>query len=128
MNKRFWFIPILIVTINALAVIIRWSYLPELLPAHFDLQGNARGTMARNVLLLYPLIGAAISMTAYLIARMKNKLQTGLVVLASGMSLIMLLSTMVALTSGSMPIFMLSEPVILLATVVAFVVCLVKRV
>ena len=40
-----WFIPILIVAVNALAVIVKWSSLPELLPAHFDLQGNAGGTM-----------------------------------------------------------------------------------
>lgn len=57
-----WFIPILIVAVNALAVIVKWSSLPELLPAHFDLQGNAGGTMAR-------------------------RLDTGLVVLTSGISL-----------------------------------------
>lgn len=32
----------------------------ELLPAHFDLQGNASGTMPRSVLPLYPLIGAGV--------------------------------------------------------------------
>lgn len=57
-----WFIPILIVAVNALAVIVKWSSLPELLPAHFYLQGNAGGTMA-------------------------HRLDTGLVVLTSGISL-----------------------------------------
>lgn len=57
-----WFIPILIVAVNALAVIVKWSSLPELLPALFDLQGNAGGTMA-------------------------HRLDTGLVVLTSGISL-----------------------------------------
>ena len=43
MNQRAWLIPIIIVAINALAIAIRWNSLPELLPAHFDLQGNAAG-------------------------------------------------------------------------------------
>jgi uncharacterized membrane protein len=44
-NQNNWFIPILIVALNALAIIVRWDSLPELLPAHYDLQGNAGGTM-----------------------------------------------------------------------------------
>lgn len=126
MNDRNWLIPILIVAVNALAVIVRWSSMTEILPAHFDLQGNASGTMPRNLLLVYPLISAAVTLTAYLIARMSHKLQAGLVILASGISLILLSSTMVTLTSGTMPIFMLVEPVILLATVVACVVSIVR--
>ena len=58
MRKK-WFIPVLIVVLNALAILVRWSVLPELLPAHYDLQGNADGTMPRSMLLLYLLIGAA---------------------------------------------------------------------
>lgn len=50
MKNDKWFIPILIVAVNAMAVIMKWSSLPELLPAHFDLQGNAGGTMARSML------------------------------------------------------------------------------
>ena len=110
MNKRGWLIPILIVTVNALAVIVRWSSLPENLPAHFDLQGNASGVMSRSVLLLYPLFGVAICLIAYVVARIKQRLQTGLVVLSSGISLILLSSTMVTLTNGTMPIFMLANP------------------
>ena len=34
MKNNKWFIPILIVAVNALAVIVKWSSLPELLPAH----------------------------------------------------------------------------------------------
>ena len=126
MKKRSWFIPILILAINALAIIVRWGSLPEILPAHYDLQGNAGGTMPRSVLLLYPLIGAAVCLVAYLIARIKHKLQTGLVILVSGICLVLLSSALVTLTSGTMPIFMLAEPVILLAAVVGFVVCVVK--
>ena len=126
MNKRSWFIPILILAINVLAIIVRWSSLPEILPAHYDLQGNAGGTMPRSVLLLYPLIGAAVCLVAYLIALKKHKLQTGLVILVSGICLVLLSSALVTLTSGTMPIFMLAEPVILLAAVVGFVVCVVK--
>ena len=121
MKKRAWLIPILIVAINALAVAVRWSSLAEQLPAHFDLQGNASGTMVRNVLLLYPLMGAVMCAVAYLIARKLPQLQTGLVVLASGGCLILLSSTMVTLTAGTMPVFMLAEPVILLVAVVGFV-------
>ena len=127
MNKRVLFIPILIVAINALAIILRWSSLPELLPAHFDLQGNAGGTMPRSVLLAYLLIAVAMGLIAYVIARIKHKLQSGLVILASGICLVLLLSTMVTLTSGTMPVFMLAEPVVLLASVIGFVVCVVKE-
>ena len=126
MNKRGLFIPILIVAINALAIILRWSSLPELLPAHFDLQGNAGGTMPRSVLLLYLLMGAAICLIAYVIARIKPKLQLGLIILISGICLVLFLSTLVTLTSGTMPIFMLAEPVVLLAAVIGFVVSIVK--
>ena len=126
MNKRNWLIPILIVALNALAVLVQWNSLPEPLPAHFDLQGNASGTMRRSMLLLYLLMGAAVCLMGYVIGRMKPKLQTGLVILASGICLVLFLSTMVSLTAGTMPVFMLAEPVVLLAAVIAFVVCFVK--
>ena len=126
MNKKIWLTPILIVALNALAIIIRWSSLPELLPAHYDLQGNADGTMPRSMLFVYVLIGAVICLIAYIIGRMNQKLQKGLAILASGICLVLLLSTMVTLTSGTMPIFMLAEPVILLAAIVGFIVCVVK--
>ena len=126
MNKRGWLIPIAIVVLNALAIMVRWGFLPEVLPAHFDLQGNASGTMPRNMLLLYPLVGTVICLLAYIIASFRHKLKTALIILASGFSLVMLSSTMVSLTSGMMPIFMLSEPVILLITVIGFIVCVVK--
>ena len=126
MNKTNWFIPILIVVANALAVIVQWSSLPQQLPAHFDLQGNASGTMPRNMLLLYVLIGAAICLIAYLIGLKKRNLRAGLVVLTSGICLVLLLSTIVTLTSGAMPVFMLAEPVVLLIAVVGFVVAVVK--
>ena len=126
MNKRGWLIPVLIVVFNALAIIVRWCSLPELLPAHYDLQGNADGTMPRSMLLWYLLIGAAVCLIAYAIGRMTKKLQKGLVILASGICLVLLLSTMVTLTSGTMPIFMLAEPIILLAAVIGFIVSVVK--
>jgi asparagine N-glycosylation enzyme membrane subunit Stt3 len=126
MNKREWYIPILIVVINALVIIVQWSSLPDPLPAHFDLQGNPSGTMPRTMLILYPMMGALICFMAYLIAKKKHKLQTGLVILTSGISLILLSSTMVTLTFGTWPIFMLAEPVILLFAIVGFVVCYVK--
>ena len=126
MNKRNWLIPILIVFLNALAILVQWSSLPEPLPAHFDLQGNASGTMSRSMLLLYLLMGVAVCLIAYVIGRMKPKLQSGLVILTSGICLVLFLSTMVSLTAGTMPVFMLAEPVVLLAAVIGFVVCFVK--
>ena len=62
MNKNTWLIPFFIVAINAIVIIIRWTSLPELLPAHYDLQGNASGTMpifmiAEPIILLATVIG-----------------------------------------------------------------------
>ena len=121
MNRRGFIIPITVVAINALAIIMRWGSLSEVIPAHFDLQGNAAGTMPRNTLLLYPLIGAAVCFAAYVIARMKPVLKNGLAVLASGICLILLSSTMVSLTYGKRPVFMLAEPVILILAVAGFI-------
>lgn len=126
MNKIGSLIPILIVALNTLAVILQWGSLSGVLPAHYDLQGNAGGTMPRNMLLLYILVECVICIATYLIGRMKPKLQTCMDVLASGICLVLFLSTMVTLTSGTMPIFMLAEPIILLVTVIGFVVCVVK--
>ena len=124
MDKRSWFIPIAIVALNALAIIAQWGSLPELLPAHYDLQGNAGGTMPRSMLILYILIEAVVCLIAYIFGCMKQNLQSGLVILTSGICLVMFSSAMVTLTYGTMPIFMLAEPIILLFAVVGFVVCI----
>ena len=116
----------MIVAANALAIILQWNSLQEILPAHYDLEGNAGGTMPRTMLLVYPLISAAVCLAAYMIARRKVNLQKGLVILSSGISLVVFSSAMVTLTSGTMPIFMLAEPVILLAAVAGFAFCAVK--
>ena len=126
MNKQGWIIPIVIIAINALAIAVRWSSLPELMPAHFDLQGNASGSMSRNVLLLYPLASVAIFLVAFIIAHIKNKLKTGLTILSSGICLIMLSSTLVSLTYGKMPVFMLSEPLILILSLIAFIISIIR--
>ena len=126
MNKRGWLIPVFIVAVNALAIIVKWSSLQELLPAHFNLQGNAGGSMPRSMLLLYPLAGAVICLLAYLICRFLPKFQKGMVIMVSGITLVILSSTMVTLTMGKMPVFMLAEPVILLAAIVASVIWYMK--
>ena len=126
MNKRAWLIPMLIVLINALIIMVKWSSLEDFLPAHYDLEGNPNGVMSRSVLLLYPLIGFIICIVAYAIAMKKDRFQAGLVILSSGLSLILLSSTLVTLTAGTMPIFMLAEPVILLIAVAGFIITLVK--
>ena len=128
MLKLGWFIPALIVAVNALAILIRWHSLPESLPAHFDLQGNASGTMSRSTLLIYPAIGAAVCIIAYVLCRQMNKQlqQLGLIILTSGIVLTILSSTLVTLTTGTMPVFMLAEPVILGIALVSFLLCLIK--
>ena len=136
MNKRGWLIPLLIVVVNALAVLLRWHSLQDMLLAHFDLQGNAGGSMPRETLLFYPLAGAVICGIAYAVAglvskRSKNRtmaegLRSGLIILTAGIALVILSSTMVTLTSGTTPVFMLAEPVILALALVAFVICIVR--
>ena len=126
MNKRGWLIPIAIVAVNALAIICCWKSLPDPLPAHYDLQGNPDGVMQRGVLSIYPLIGAVICLGAYMIARIKSSLQSALIILTSGVCLVILSSSLVSLTFGKIPLFMLAEPVILLIAVAASVISILK--
>ena len=132
--KYGWIIPAMILAVNAIVVMIRWSSLPEVLLAHFDLQGNASGTMPRSTLLIYLLISLVICLISFGIARVISKrnhksseLQLlGLTILTSGIVLTIFSSTMVSLTAGKMPIFMLAEPIILFLAVAAFIICLIK--
>lgn len=126
MNKRGWLIPIAIVAVNALAIICCWKSLPDPLPAHYDLQGNPDGVMQRGVLSIYPLIGAVICLAAYMIARIKSSLQSALIILTSGVCIVILSSSLVSLTFGKIPLFMLAEPVILLIAVAASVISILK--
>ena len=126
MNKRGWLIPITIVAVNALAIICCWKSLPDPLPAHYDLQGNPDGVMQRGVLSIYPLIGAVICLAAYMIARIKSSLQSALIILTSGVCIVILSSSLVSLTFGKIPLFMLAEPVILLIAVAASVISILK--
>lgn len=82
--------------------------------------------MSRNVLLLYPLAETLLCLFAYVVARIKQKLQFGLIILTSGVSLVLLSSTLVSLTSGTIPVFMLAKPVILLVAIIGFIVSVVK--
>ena len=128
MKKRGWFLPALVVGINAAMILILWSSLPENLPAHFDLAGNASGSISRTTLLFYPLVGAVIGLIAYWIRCRIDKefFNGGLLILTSGIELIILSSTMVTLTQGTKPFFMLAEPVILVIALVFFFIGLVK--
>ena len=128
MHKRGWLFPALVVGINAAMILILWSSLPENLPAHFDLAGNASGSISRTTLLFYPLVGAVIGLIAYWIRCRKDKkyFNGGLLILASGIELIILSSTMVTLTQGTKPFFMLAEPVILVIALTFFIAGLVK--
>ena len=128
MHKRGWLFPALVVGVNAVMVLLLWKSLPESLPAHFDLDGNASGSISRTTLLYYPLVGAVIGLIAYWIRCRKDKkyFNGGLLILTSGIELIILSSTMVTLTQGTKPFFMLAEPVILVIALTAFIVGLIK--
>ena len=128
MHKRGWLFPALVVIINATMILLLWRSLPENLLAHFDLEGNASGSIPRTTLIYYPLIGAAIGLIAYWIrCRVDKKyFNGGLLILASGIELIILSSTLVTLTQGTKPFFMLAEPVILVIALAAFIVGLIK--
>lgn len=128
MKKLGWTLPALVVCINAAILLILWNSLSETLPAHFDLEGNASGSISRTTLIYYPVIGAVIGLVAYWIrCRVDKKyFNGGLLILATGIELIILSSTMVTLTTGTKPFFMLAEPVILVAALTAFIVGFVK--
>lgn len=121
-----WFIPALIAAVNALAIAVSWNTLPDPLPAHYDLDGNASGSMSRIVLLLYPLASVAFCLVLYAISLKIKSMSRALVILTSGVALVVFSSSMVSLTSGTMPIFMLAEPVILLGAVAAFIILTVR--
>ena len=128
MHKRGWLFPALVVIINATMILLLWSSLPENLLAHFDLEGNASGSIPRTTLIYYPLIGAVIGLIAYWIrCRVDKKyFNGGLLILTSGIELIILSSTLVTLTQGTKPFFMLAEPVILVIVLAAFIVGFIK--
>ena len=118
-NKRNWLIPLTLIGANVILILWEWSALPEVLPAHYDLEGHASGTMPRSILLLYPLLSLVVCLITHGIAHIKHKLQKGLIILTCGCSLTLLSSTLVTLSSGKMPIFMLAEPIILLVALIA---------
>ena len=134
--KHGWIIPAIIILVNVCAIWIRWSSLPEILPAHFDPQGNASGSMARTTLIFYPVISLMVCLVAYGVAAMARILflkpdnsglrLLGLHCLTSAIALTILSSTMVTLTFGTKPLFMFAEPVIIIAGITAFIICLIK--
>ena len=134
--KNVWIVPAIIIIVNVCAIWIRWHSLPETLPAHFDPQGNASGSIARNTLIYYPVISLLTCLVAYGIAAMARVLflkpdesglrLLGLHCLTSAIALTILSSTMVTLTFGAKPIFMFAEPVIMVIGVAVFIVCLIK--
>ena len=134
--KQSWIIPAIIIIVNVCAIWIRWSSLPETLPAHFDPQGNASGSMARTTLIYYPVISLMVCLVAYGIAAMARILflkpdnsglrLLGLHILNTSIVLTIFSSTMVTLTFGTKPLFMFAEPVIMAIGITAFIICLVK--
>ena len=134
--KNGWIVPAIVIIVNVCAIWISWKSLPETLPAHFDPQGNASGSIARNTLIYFPVISFLITLAAYGIATFARNLflkpddsglrLLGLHCLTSAITLTILSSTMVTLTFGTKPIFMFAEPVIMVIGVAVFIVCLIK--
>ena len=136
-RKYGWMVPVIIIIVNVCAIWIRWSALPDVLPAHFDPAGNASGSMDRTTLIYYPIISLMLCLVTYGIYTLANnmfKLKTdekglrifGLHVFTSCITLTILSSTLVTLTFGKCPIFMFAEPVIMLAGIITLIVCLIK--
>ena len=134
--KNGWILPAIIIIVNVCAIWISWKSLPDTLPAHFDPQGNASGSMARTTLIFYPVISLMVCLVAYGVAAMARILflkpdnsglrLLGLHCLTSAIALTILSSTMVTLTFGTKPLFMFAEPVIIIAGITAFIICLIK--
>jgi uncharacterized membrane protein len=135
--KYGWMIPAITIIVNVCAIWIRWSALPDVLPAHFDPAGNASGSMAKTTLIFYPVISIMLCLVTYGIYTLANnmfKLKPdekglricGLHVFASCLALTVLSSTMVTLTMGTCPLFMFAEPVLLIAGITTLIVCLIK--
>ena len=108
-----------------------WGYatLPENLPLHYDLEGNYATTMPSWRLLLYP-VGSVIF---YLLCMCAVSLFTRvwpalddegnvrrryMLALCLAMSLVVVCSTCVTLTGGSVHFFMFAEPALLLAAII----------
>ena len=136
--KNGWMVPAIIIIVNMCAIWIRWSVLPDVLPAHFDPAGNASGSMAKTTLLFYPVISIMLCLMTYGIYALINNIfklkpdekglrMCGLHVFASCLALTVLSSTMVTLTMGTCPLFMFAEPVLMLAGITTLIVCLVKK-
>ena len=136
--KYGWMVPAIIIIVNVCAIWIRWSALPDVLPAHFDPAGNASGSMAKTTLIFYPVISLMLCIVTYGIYTLANNIfklkadekglrMFGLHVLASCLTLTVISSTLVTLTMGTCPMFMFAEPVLILAGIITFIVCLIKK-
>ena len=130
-------VPAIIIIVNVCAIWIRWSVLPDVLPAHFDPAGNASGSMAKTTLLFYPVISIMLCLMTYGIYALINNIfklkpdekglrMCGLHVFASCLALTVLSSTMVTLTMGTCPLFMFAEPVLMLVGIITLIICLIK--
>ena len=136
-RKYGWMVPVIIIIVNVCAIWMRWSALPDVLPAHFDPAGTASGSMASTTLIFYPVISLLICLVTYGIYTLASNLFKlrpdekglricGLHVLASCLALTVLSSTLVTLTMGTNPLFMFAEPVLLIIGVTTLIICLIK--
>lgn len=129
MLKKKDFILMAAIAVSVLTVILvwaRWNGLPSEMPAHFDPQGNAAGTMPRAALLLYDGVSVLICVVSALVRFKKPLRRKALSLITLFLALAILCSACVSLTAGRQPLFMFAEPLFVLGIIVTLVVTAVK--
>ena len=117
---------IIVMALNIVLVMANWDILPVNMPAHFNPQGHASGTMPRSMLWAYVGISALICIVSGCISFKDQRRRKALSLITLFLTLIILCSTCVSLTGGRHPIFMFAEPVFLLGIVITLIVTGIK--
>lgn len=117
---------IIVMALNIVLVMANWDILPVNMPAHFNPQGHASGTMPRSMLWAYVGISALICIVSGCISFKDPRRRKALSLITLFLTLIILCSTCVSLTGGRHPIFMFAEPVFLLVIVITLIVTGIK--
>ena len=121
-RKYGWMVPAIIIIVNVFVIWIGW---------------NSRPNMRNTRLIVYPVISLMLCLATYGIYTLAENIFhlrpyerglriCGLHVFASCLTLTVLSSTLVTLTRGVCPLFMVAEPILLLAGIITLIVCLVK--
>lgn len=121
-----------VIILNFLLVIICRQYLPDILPLHIDLDGNASSSMPYTRLYFYPIASLVLALLVNGIRSIafksvpklddKNGVRRRYVdICILGITMVVLLSTCVSLTQGRVHLFMFSEPIVMLLCILAVI-------